>query len=56
MFKLQFFKKSKNEICANDFKNTKEMETVNLKYLLSLSSLQNFEHLCWANILVNMRL
>jgi hypothetical protein len=43
MFKLHFFKKSQNGICADDFKNAKEIDTINLKYLLSLSDLQKFE-------------
>lgn len=43
LFKLNFFKKSQTGVCADDFKNTKYIDTINLKYLLSLSDLQKFE-------------
>ena len=43
LFKIQFFKKSDNGICADDFKNTREVETINLRFLLSLSDLQKFK-------------
>lgn len=43
-FKLHFFKKSDNGICANDFKyKQKHIETINLKMILSLSDLLIFE-------------
>ena len=42
-FKLHFFKKTSNGICANDFKNKTEIDTINLKMVLSLSNLQKFE-------------
>lgn len=43
LFKLHFLRKSQNGICADDFQNAKEIDTVNLNYLLSLSDLQKFE-------------
>lgn len=43
MYKLHYFKKSQEGICADDFKNEKEIATINLKLLLSLSDLQKFE-------------
>ena len=43
MYKLHYFRKSQTGICADDFKNTKEIDTINLRFLLSLSDLQKFE-------------
>ncbi len=43
LYKLSYFKKSQSGICANDFKNKKEVDTINLNFLLSLSELQRFE-------------
>src|SRR5690606_18753900 len=42
-FRLHFFKKSNNGICADDFKNKTEIDTINLKMILSLSELLKFE-------------
>jgi len=42
-FRLHFFKKSSNGICADDFKNKTETDTINLKMILSLSDVQKFE-------------
>jgi hypothetical protein len=42
MYKLHYFKKSQTGICADDFKNATEVDTINLKLLLSLSDLQKF--------------
>ncbi len=43
LYKLSYFKKSRSGICANDFKNKKEVDTININFLLSLSGLQRFE-------------
>ena len=43
MFKLQFFQKSQNGICAKDLQNNQQAENINLKFLLSLSDLLRFE-------------
>lgn len=43
MYKLHYFRKSQTGICADDFKNAKKVDTINLKLLLSLSDLQKFE-------------
>ena len=42
MYKLHYFRKSQTGICADDFKNAKEVDTINLNFLLSLSDLQTF--------------
>ena len=42
MYKLHYFIKSQTGICADDFKNAKEVDTINLNFLLSLSDLQTF--------------
>jgi len=36
-YKLLYFKKSQDGIWGEDFKNKQEIETINLKFLLSLS-------------------
>ena len=41
-YKLQFFRKSKGGICANDFKNSKQIERINLDFILSLTDIQKF--------------
>jgi len=43
MFKLEYLRKSQTGICADDFNKAKEIDTINLQYLLSLSDLQKFE-------------
>lgn len=43
MFRLHFFKKSSTtSLCSADFENKQEVETINLKFLLSLSDMQKF--------------
>ena len=43
-YKLLYFKKSQDGICGEDFKNKQEIETINLKFLLSLSGLIKYEN------------
>lgn len=42
-YKLHYFQKSKEGICADDFKNEEKTYTINLKMVLSLSDLIEFE-------------
>jgi len=42
MYKLLFFSKSQNGICADDLKNKNQVESINLSLLLSLSDLLEF--------------
>lgn len=42
MYKLHYFKKSQTGICADDFKNAKKVDTINLNFILSLSDLKKF--------------
>jgi len=43
-YKLLYFKKSQDGICGEDFKNEQKTETINLKFLLSLSGLIKYEN------------
>jgi len=40
---LHYFKKSQNGICADDFTNKEQLDTINLMFILSLSDLLNFD-------------
>lgn len=42
IYKLQYFRKSQNGICATDFENERLTDFINLNFLLSLSDLGKF--------------